>query len=62
MLVPYGLEVTMEKVKLKHLVARYKQDKEFLKTHPEDQELLEKRIKRHEKDIVDYVTSDSFQT
>lgn len=51
----------MEKVTLKHLVARYKQDKEFLQTHPENRELLEKRIRRHEKDIAEYVSSDSFQ-
>ena len=40
----------------------YKQDKEFLQTHPENRELLEKRIRRHEKDIAEYVSSDSFQT
>lgn len=51
----------MEKVALKHLVARYKQDKEFLQTHPENRESLEKRIRRHEKDIAEYVSSDSFQ-
>lgn len=51
----------MERVTLKHLVARYKQDKEFLQTHPENRELLEKRIRRHEKDIAEYVSSDSFQ-
>ena len=50
----------MEKVALKHLVARYKQDKEFLQTHPENRESLEKRIRRHEKDIAEYVSSDSF--
>ena len=43
----------MERVTLKHLVARYKQDKEFLQTHPENRELLEKRIRRHEKDIAE---------
>ena len=31
----------MERVTLKHLVTRYKQDKEFLQTHPENRELLE---------------------
>ena len=41
----------MERVTLKHLVARYKQDKEFLQTHPENRELLEKRIRRHEKEM-----------
>ena len=47
--------------KLKHYVARYKLDKELLEKHPEHKELLEKRIKRHEEDIVAYVTSDRFQ-
>ena len=51
----------MESVTLKHLVARYKLDKEFLQKHPENRELLEKRIRRHEKDIAEYVSSDSFQ-
>lgn len=53
--------INMEKVTLKHLVTRCKQDKEFLQTHPENRELLEKRIRRHERDIADYVSSDSFQ-
>lgn len=35
--------------------------KEFLQTHPENRELLEKRIRRHEKDIAEHVSSDSFQ-
>lgn len=51
----------MERVTLKHLVARYKPDKEFLQKHPENRELLEKRIRRHEKNIAEYVNSDSFQ-
>lgn len=51
----------MERVTLKHLVARYKQDKEFLQTHPENRKLLEKRIRRHEKGIAEYVSSGSFQ-
>lgn len=45
---------------LKHLVARYRIDKMLLEKYPEKKMLLEKRIKQHEKDIVDYVTSDSF--
>lgn len=47
---------------LRDYVNRYRLDKELLKTHPENKVLLERRIKRHERDIVDYVTSDSFQT
>lgn len=46
---------------LKNYVARYNTDKELLKQHPEQKELLEKRIKRHEQDIVAYVTSKSFE-
>ena len=55
-----GGEGNMESVMLKHLVARYRMDKILLEKHPEKKMLLEKRIKQHEKDIVDYVTSDSF--
>ena len=47
--------------KLKHYVARYKMDKKLLEEHPEHKELLEKRIKRHEEDIVAYVTSKGFE-
>ena len=52
--------VNTEPVMLKHLVARYRMDKILLEKYPEKKMLLEKRIKQHEKDIVDYVTSDSF--
>lgn len=51
----------MESVTLKNLVERYKRDKEFLQTHPENRELLEKRIRRHEMDIAEYVSRDSFK-
>lgn len=46
---------------LKNFVARYRKDTELLLKYPEHRELLEKRIKRHERDIVAYVTSDHFQ-
>ena len=46
---------------LKNYVTRYRTDKELLEKHPENRALLERRIKQHERDIVDYVTSDSFQ-
>ena len=46
---------------LKNYVARYITDKRLLKEHPEHKDLLEKRIKRHEQDIIAYVTSDNFQ-
>lgn len=47
--------------KLKNYVARYKIDKRLLEKHPEHKELLEQRIKRHEKDIVTYATSERFE-
>ena len=49
---------------LKDYVARYKIDKKLLEKYPEqskERELLERRIARHEKDIVAYVTSESFE-
>lgn len=46
---------------LKNYVARYKMDTELLEKYPEHKELLEKRIRRHEKDIVAYVTSKGFE-
>ena len=49
---------------LKHYVARYKIDKRLIEKYPEgteERKLLEKRIARHEKDIVAYVTSERFE-
>lgn len=49
---------------LKNYVARYKMDKRLLEKYPEhskERELLERRIKRHEQDIVAYVTSENFE-
>ena len=46
---------------LKNYVARYKMDKELWEKHPEQRRLLEKRIAKHEKDIVAYVTSERFE-
>ena len=49
---------------LKNYVARYKTDKRILEKYPEqskERQLLEKRIKRHEQDIVAYVTSEHFE-
>lgn len=46
---------------LKQLIFRYKTDTEMLSKHPENRELLERRIREHEKAIIEYVTSDSFQ-
>ena len=45
---------------LKHYIARHKTDKKLLSEHPEKKELLERRIKGHEKAIIEYVTSDRF--
>lgn len=47
---------------LKHYVARYRMDKDLLSKYPENKELLERRIREHEKSIIEYVTSDRFQT
>ena len=51
---------------LKHYVARYKLDKKILdrmiqNNETENRELFEERIKRHERDIINYVTSDRFE-
>ena len=46
---------------LKNYVARYKIDKRLLEKHPEGKEMLERRIAKHEKDIVAYVTSEKFE-
>lgn len=49
---------------LKNYVARYKMDTALLEKYPEQSEqraLLEKRIKRHEKYIIAYVTSECFE-
>lgn len=56
------LEIKFAEPTLRNYVARYKLDKRLLKEHPEHEELLEKRIKRHEQDIVAYVTSKRFET
>ncbi len=48
-------------VTLKTYVTRYKYDKDLLSKHPENKELLERRIREHEKAIIEYVTSDRFQ-
>ena len=53
--------VSYNEVKLKNYVARYKLDKKLLEKHPEQKEVLEKRIKRHEQDIVTYVTNEHFE-
>jgi hypothetical protein len=53
----------MPKPTLKNYVARYKTDKRLLETYTDgkERELLEKRIARHERDIIAYVTSERFE-
>ncbi len=48
-------------VTLKTYVARYKYDNDLLSKYPENKELLMRRIKEHEKAIIEYVISDRFQ-
>jgi len=50
-------------VKLHHLVNRYKHDTHLLNDYKREEyqkELLRKRIERHKKAIIEFVTSDSF--
>lgn len=46
---------------LETFITRYNKDMELLESHPEQKELLERRIKRHMRDIIDYVTSKRFE-
>ena len=48
-------------VTLKTYVARYKYDNDLLSKYPESKEQLMRRIKEHEKAIIEYVISDRFQ-
>lgn len=50
----------MNQPTLENLVNRLKLDTELLEKHPENKELLEKRIKQHKDDIANYVTSERF--
>lgn len=50
----------MNQPTLENLVNRLKLDKELLEKHPDNKELLEKRIKQHKDDIANYVTSERF--
>ena len=50
----------MNQPTLENLVNRLKLDKELLEKHPENKELLEKRIKQHKDDIANYVTTERF--
>ena len=54
----------MTKPTLKNYIARYKMDKQLLEKYPgntKERELLNKRILKHEKDIIAYVTSEKFE-
>lgn len=46
---------------LETFVTRYNKDMGLLESHPEQKELLERRIERHKQDIIDYVTSKRFE-
>lgn len=48
------------KPSLKNLVDRYKLHKKLIDKHPEIKELVQKKIKKDEIDIINYVTSDHF--
>jgi hypothetical protein len=50
-----------DNVTLKNLVERYETDRDFLAKHPEHMAMLEGRIRKHEKAIVAYVTSEKFK-
>ena len=47
-------------VKLHHLLYRLTCDTKLKDAHPEHKELFDRRIARHKKDILEYVTSDEF--
>ena len=49
----------VKNVQLKHLIARYDMDTKLLQNHPENSELLRKRILRHKQMIADLVLSSS---
>jgi hypothetical protein len=62
----YTVDKSIQKPLLKTYIARWKLDKLLLdrkkfKGSTKDIELLEDRIKRHERDIINYVTSDEFE-
>ena len=51
---------------LRHYIARYKLDKKILNrmiqnNETENRKLIEERIKRHERDIIEYVTTKRFE-
>ncbi len=48
-------------ISLETYVTRYRHDMRLLNEHPEKKDLLKRRIKEHEKNIIECVTSDEFQ-
>lgn len=48
-------------ISLETYVTRYRHDMRLLNEHPEKRDLLKRRIKEHEKNIIECVTSDEFQ-
>lgn len=58
---PDNCQYIKRKPMLKNYVARYGMDKYLLEKHPEQTELLLRRIEEHKCKIIEYVTSDSFK-
>jgi hypothetical protein len=45
---------------IKNYIERYRINKRLLNNHPEQAQLLEKKIKEAEQKIIEYFTSDNF--
>lgn len=48
------------RVRLEHLVNRYKMHNDMLKKHPENKDMLERKIRETEHDIAEYVSTPQF--
>lgn len=51
----YGYKQSISSVTLNHLARRLIRDEQFLKAHPENKEMLEKRINNHKEMIIEAV-------
>ena len=51
----------VHQVRLEHLVNRYKMHNELLTKHPENKEMLERKIRETEHDIAEYVSTPRFR-
>lgn len=47
-------------LKLKHFVARHQMFTKILENHPENENMLKRKIERNKDDIVEYVLSEKF--